>query len=369
MKKKPIKIIISGGGTGGHVFPAISIADAIKDKRPDSKILFVGANGRIEMEKVPAAGYDIIGLPIIGFSRKLSFRNITFIFKLLKSLRKSKKIVKDFQPDVVVGVGGYASGPLIRVASKRNIPALIQEQNSYPGITNKLLSKHARKICVAYENMHRFFEKHKIIFTGNPVRKDLVNLKIQKEVALDYFELDADKKVILIIGGSLGARTLNQSIWTNFEKIAKRHDVQIIWQTGKYYYNQAQKLHQENGANKNLKVMAFISRMDLAYGIADVIVSRAGAGTISELCLIKKPVILVPSPNVTEDHQTKNAMALTQKNAAILVKDSQAKQQLIDEMYQLIDNENKCNELSKNIADMAIPDSASIIADEVLNLI
>lgn len=363
---KSKNIIISGGGTGGHVFPAISIANAIKEIEPETNILFVGALGKIEMEKVPAAGYEIIGLPIAGLQRKLTTKNISFIFKLIKSLRKSKKIIKDFKPDVVVGVGGYASGPVLYKANKMVIPTLIQEQNSYAGITNKLLAKKAQKICVAYEGMEKYFPKEKIMLTGNPVRQDLLDKIGNKQEGIKHFDLDENKKTILVIGGSLGARTVNQSVMKDIEKIGNS-DFQLLWQTGKYYYEEAKKVADESGF-KNIKVLDFIKRMDFAYSVADVIISRAGAGTISELCLVGKPVILVPSPNVAEDHQTKNAMALVNRNAAIMIKDIEAKEKLISAALDLIDDEEHMKLLSNNITGMALRDSAKIIAEEVLKL-
>ncbi len=365
MKNK--NIIISGGGTGGHVFPAISIANAIKEIEPETNILFVGALGKIEMEKVPAAGYEIIGLPVAGLQRKLTVKNISFVFKLISSLRKSKKIIKKFKPDVVVGVGGYASGPVLRKANKRGIPTLIQEQNSYAGITNKLLAKRAVKICVAYEGMEKYFPKEKIILTGNPVRQDLLDKIGNRNEALKHFDLEENKKTILVIGGSLGARTINQSIIKDLDKIGKS-EYQLLWQTGKYYFDDAEKVADESG-HKNIKVLDFIKRMDFAYAAADVIISRAGAGTISELCLVGKPVILVPSPNVAEDHQTKNAMALVNKNAAIMIKDAESKEKLITEALNLINNEKQIEALSENIKGMALRDSAKIIAEEVLKLV
>ena len=366
MKPKNKNIIISGGGTGGHIFPAISIANAIKEIEPETNILFVGALGRIEMEKVPAAGYDIIGLPVAGLQRRLTIKNISFIFKLISSLRKSRNIIKDFKPDVVVGVGGYASGPVLRIANKRGIPTVIQEQNSYAGITNKLLAKKAKKICVAYEGMEKYFPKEKIILTGNPVRQDLLEKIGSKEEAIKHFKLEQDKKTILVIGGSLGARTINQSLIGDIEKIGKS-EFQLLWQTGKYYFDDAKKVVEESDC-KNIKVLDFIIRMDMAYSAADIIISRAGAGTISELCLVEKPVILVPSPNVAEDHQTKNAMALVNKNAAIMIKDTEAREKLIDSALDLIQNKEQIKILSENIKGMALRDSAKIIAKEVLKL-
>ncbi len=364
VKQKNKNIIISGGGTGGHIFPAISIANAIKEIEPETNILFVGALGKIEMEKVPAAGYEIIGLPVAGLQRRLTIKNISFIFKLISSLRKSKKIIKDFKPDVVVGVGGYASGPVLYKANKMKIPTLIQEQNSYAGITNKLLAKKAKKICVAYEGMEKYFPKDKIILTGNPVRQDLLDKIGSKTEAIKHFKLDSEKKTILVVGGSLGARTINQSVIGDFEKLGKS-EFQMLWQTGKYYFDDAKKVAGES-EYKNIKVLDFITRMDMAYAAADIIISRAGAGTISELCLVGKPVILVPSPNVAEDHQTMNAMALVNKSAAVMIKDSEAREKLIDATLGLIENDNEIKLLSENIKGMALRDSAKIIAEEVL---
>ncbi|MBI9055560.1 MAG: undecaprenyldiphospho-muramoylpentapeptide beta-N-acetylglucosaminyltransferase [Bacteroidales bacterium] len=366
MKQKNKNIIISGGGTGGHIFPAISIANAIKEIEPETNILFVGALGKIEMDKVPAAGYKIIGLPVAGLQRRLTVKNISFIFKLISSLRKSKKIIKDFKPNVVVGVGGYASGPVLRMANKKGIPTLIQEQNSYAGITNKLLAKKAQKICVAYEGMERYFPQEKIILTGNPVRQDLLEKIGNKDEAISHFDLDKNKKTILVVGGSLGARTINESIIGDIAKIGNS-EFQILWQTGKYYYDDAKKSAAETKF-ENVKVLDFITRMDLAYSVADIIISRAGAGTISELCLVGKPVILIPSPNVAEDHQTKNAMALSNKNAAIMIKDIEAREKLIDAALGLLNNQEQLKSLSENIKGMALRDSAKIIAEEVLKL-
>jgi len=365
--KQKIKIIVSGGGTGGHIYPAISIANALKQKHSDCEILFVGAEGKMEMEKVPAAGYDIIGLPIRGLQRSFTKENLKFFSRLLKSIWKAKAIVKGFQPDAVVGVGGYASGPLLRVASKLGVPALIQEQNSYAGITNKLLAKKAKKICVAYEGMERFFPKDKIILTGNPVRKDLLEIESKKAEALEYFGLDTNKKIILIVGGSLGARTINNSVLKSLDAVSQS-DVQIIWQTGKFYIEKVQE-ELKNWDLPNLKVSDFLSRMDLAYAAADLVISRAGAGTISELCLVAKPSILVPSPNVSEDHQTKNAMALVNKDAAVMVKDIDAVQKLIPEALSLITNEEKLNRLSVNCKELAKPNAADDIAEQILAMI
>jgi len=360
------RIIISGGGTGGHVFPAISIANALKAIDPDVDILFVGALSKMEMEKVPAAGYPIVGLPISGFQRKLSLKNLAVVFKLGISLVKARKVIKKFQPDVVVGVGGYASGPVLRIAAGMGIPTLIQEQNSYAGVTNKLLAEKASKICVAYENMSNFFPEHKIILTGNPVRQDLENIGGKRPHAMDYFHLDPAKKTILVLGGSLGARTINRSLLERMGKLSTS-GVQVIWQTGSKYYK---KINDEISCKDiaTIKVYDFISRMDLAYAAADIVISRAGACTISELCLVGKPSILVPSPNVAEDHQTKNAMALVDKDAARVVVDMEAHERLVDVALFMLNNEPVLNTLSTNIAKMAIRDSAKRIAEEVLKL-
>jgi len=362
-----LKIIISGGGTGGHIFPAIAIANAIKEKFLDADILFVGAEGKMEMEKVPAAGYKIIGLPIMGLQRRLTFENLKFPFKLLASMLKANKIIKDFNPDVVVGVGGYASGPLLKAATKRGIPALIQEQNSYPGITNKLLANKVQKICVAYQGMERFFPKDKIIITGNPVRQDIKNLDEKRVLGLEYFGLQPTKKIVLVIGGSLGARTINESIEASLEAFVQ-NNVQLLWQTGSWYAERAAKAV-ENFNSLGIKTMPFIIKMDYAYAVADVVISRAGASSISELCLVGKPSVFVPSPNVAEDHQTKNAMALVNQNAAILVKDIEAKENLVQETLSLIKDEAKQALLKENITKMAFKNSASIIADEVVKLV
>jgi UDP-N-acetylglucosamine--N-acetylmuramyl-(pentapeptide) pyrophosphoryl-undecaprenol N-acetylglucosamine transferase len=361
-----IKILISGGGTGGHIFPAISIANAIKELQPDAEILFVGAEGRMEMERVPEAGYPIVGLPVRGFDRKKPLRNIGILFDLWKSLRKARKIIHDFAPDVAVGVGGYASGPTLKIAGKLGIPTLVQEQNSYAGITNKLLAKRAAAICVAYERMDRFFPKEKIILTGNPVRQDLVVTEEKRRAAYEYFGLNPTKKTLLVVGGSLGARTINQAMLNSLVKL-QTAAVQVIWQTGEYYFAAARtKVLQYS--DLPLHLTAFISQMDLAYSIADLIISRAGAGSISEFCLLEKPVILVPSPNVAEDHQTKNAMALVEKNAAILIKDSDAAKTLFDTALTTIVNNDRLKSLSANIATLAQRDSAKRIAREILSL-
>ena len=329
-----LHIIISGGGTGGHIFPALSIANAIKAIRPDAEILFVGAEGRMEMQRVPAAGYKIIGLPVAGFDRKNLLKNFSVIVKLIRSQMMARKIIKDFNPHVAVGVGGYASGPTLKMAGAMGIPTLIQEQNSYAGVTNKLLAAKAEKICVAYPGMERFFDKNKIIMTGNPVRQGLLDCKMSKEEAIKSFGLDPNKKTILIVGGSLGARTLNNCVMHAMDDI-KQSGVQFIWQTGKFYIEEARKCYSNAGSPEMLHTTDFISDMNAAYTAADLVVSRAGAGSISEFCLLGKPVILVPSPNVAEDHQTKNAMALVDKDAAIYIKDSEAEEKLIKTAIEL----------------------------------
>ncbi|MDR2010137.1 MAG: undecaprenyldiphospho-muramoylpentapeptide beta-N-acetylglucosaminyltransferase [Bacteroidales bacterium] len=366
MKDKKFKVIISGGGTGGHIFPAVSIANALKKLYPDVEILFIGAEGRMEMEKVPAAGYKIVGLPVIGMKRKLSKESFTFIFKLMKSLRKAKRIIKEFNPDVVVGVGGYASGPALRAACNLNIPCLIQEQNSFPGITNKLLAKKSAKICVAYDNMEKFFPAEKILKTGNPVRQDITELEEKRREAFEYFKLSENKPTILVVGGSLGARTINQSISKNLNLIID-NDIQLIWQTGKTYIETA-KQDIKKTDTKNIFVSDFIYKMDYAYSAADIIISRAGASTISELAIVGKPAIFVPSPNVSEDHQTKNAMALTSQDAALMVVDSEAIEKLIPAAIELINNKEKQQILSENAKKFALHNSAEIIAKEVYML-
>ena len=364
--EKELRVIISGGGTGGHIFPAVSIANAIKALRPDAKILFVGALGRMEMQRVPAAGYEIKGLPICGFDRKNLLKNFKVLYKIWKSQRMAKQIIKDFQPQVAVGVGGYASGPTLNKAAAMGIPCLIQEQNSYAGVTNKLLAKKAEKICVAYEGMERFFPAEKIILTGNPVRQALLDTTISREDAIKSFGLDPAKKTILLVGGSLGARTINESVLQHLD-IVKSSDVQFIWQTGKYY--SAAIAEQLKGQDiPNLKVTDFITDMGAAYKAADLVISRAGASSISEFCLIGKPVILVPSPNVAEDHQTKNALALSTRDAAIYVKDAEAPATLLELAVKTVNDEAKLKSLSENVLKLALPDSADIIAKEVIKL-
>lgn len=361
---KKLKVIVSGGGTGGHIFPAVAIANEIKKMVPDAEFLFVGAEGRMEMEKVPAAGYKIVGLWISGLQRKLTPANLSFPFKVISSMFKARKIVNEFQPDVVIGTGGYASGPTLRAASGKGVPTLIQEQNSFPGITNKILSKKVNKICVAYEGMERFFPKEKILFTGNPVRQDISGVSNKRDEAIAFFGLDANKKTILIIGGSLGARVINEAIGAGLEDFNK-NNIQIVWQTGKGYIETAR----SQASNfPNVKVFDFISRMDLAYAVSDCIISRAGASSVSEIQIIGKPCVLVPSPNVAEDHQTKNAMALVNKKAALLVKDIEAKNTLINTSIDLMKNETLQAELKENILKMAMPGAASVIAKEALKL-
>ena len=361
------KVIISGGGTGGHIFPAVAIANKIKEKNPNCDILFVGAEGKMEMEKVPKAGYKIIGLPIRGLQRRLTLKNLAVPFKLLASLRQAKKIVKDFKPDVAIGVGGYASAATLRKAAQQGVPTLVQEQNSYPGITNKWLAKKAKTICVAYDGLDRFFPKEKIVKTGNPVRNDVVQIDGKRDEAFEFFGLDKNKKTVLVVGGSLGAGTINISFKEGIKKLID-NDIQVVWQCGKGYITNLSKFVKELNTNL-IYISDFIYKMDLAYACADVIVSRAGAMSISELCLVGKPTILVPSPNVSEDHQTKNAMALVDKNAAILVKDQEAKNTLIDTVNTLINDVDTQNELSKNIKTLGIPDAADRIYKEIEKII
>lgn len=365
--EKNVRIIISGGGTGGHIFPAVSIANALKKQHPDTEILFVGAEGRMEMQRVPAAGYRIIGLPVAGFDRKHLLKNIGVLVKLVRSQLKARKIIKDFKPHAAVGVGGYASGPTLKVAGSMGIPTLLQEQNSYAGVTNKLLAKQAAKICVAYEGMERFFDKNKIILTGNPVRQNLLDTKLSREEAVRSFGLDTTKKTVLIIGGSLGARTINRCVMQGLEKI-KASGVQFIWQTGKFYIDEAKAAVRQAGELPMLYVTDFIADMATAYRAADLVISRAGAGSISELCLLEKPVILVPSPNVAEDHQTKNALALVNKDAALYVKDSEAADKLLGEAVKAVNQPETLKKLSTNIAKLAFRDSADVIAAEVYKL-
>ena len=367
MKQQMTKrVIISGGGTGGHVFPAISIANALKSIDSDIAVHFVGARGRLEMDKVPEAGYDISGLPVAGFERKLSMKNFGVMIKLARSIRAAGRIISSFKPDVVVGVGGYASGPVLRVAGKRNIPTLIQEQNSYPGMTNRMLAKKAKLICVAYEGMEKYFPADKILLTGNPIRKDLVLQDGSRESALKHFGLSNEFPVILVLGGSGGSRTINESIAGDLD-VFENGRLQLIWQTGRYYYDNMRKISESRGSSM-VHVHAFISRMDLAFAAADIVVSRAGAGTISELSAAGRPVILVPSPNVAGDHQTKNAMALVRNNAALMLKDDECREKLGDTINALVDDREKRESVSENISLMARKDADIIIAKEILKL-
>ena len=367
-ENKPLKVIVSGGGTGGHIFPAVSIANAIKKQHPEAEILFIGALGRMEMQRVPAAGYKIEGLPVRGLVRPLwSPKNVGVMMDFVKSKRMVKNIIREFKPQVVVGVGGYASAPTLNAAYSMGIPCLVQEQNSYAGVTNKSLAKKASKVCVAYSGMERFFPAEKIIMTGNPVRQNLLENKISPEEARKSFGLEPDKKTILIIGGSLGARTMNESVLAHLNDI-RQSDVQVIWQTGKYYSLQIADDLAKVEPVTNMKVMDFISSMDNAYAAADIVVSRAGASSISELCLLGKPCILVPSPNVAEDHQTKNALALSTKDAAIFVADKDAKDQLIGIALENVKDDARVASLSINVKKLAFDNSANMIAEEVVKL-
>ena len=366
--EKELRVIVSGGGTGGHIFPAVSIANAIKAKRPDAKILFVGALGRMEMQRVPAAGYEIVGLPVRGFKRPLwSLSNIGVALDFLKAKRRVKKIIRDFAPDIAVGVGGYASAATLDAASQMGIPTLIQEQNSYAGVTNKHLASKAAKICVAYEGMERFFPADRIINTGNPVRQSLIETTMTHDEAVRSFGLDPEKKTVLLVGGSLGARTVNESVMSHLDLVEKS-GVQFIWQTGKFYSAAVAERLKDHRLLPMLKVMDFISDMGEAYKAADLVISRAGASSISEFCLIGKPVILVPSPNVAEDHQTKNAMALVNRSAALLVRDADAPESLLQLAVDTVTDNEQLAQLSENIKKLGKPNSADVIADEVLKL-
>ena len=366
--KKEYRIIISGGGTGGHIFPALSIADAIRSKQPNAKILFVGADNRMEMQRVPEAGYEIVGLPVAGFERKKLWKNFAVLWKLLKSQCMARKVIKKFAPQVAVGVGGYASGPTLRMAAKMNIPTLIQEQNSYAGVTNKLLAKKAKMICVAYDGMERFFPHEKLKLTGNPVRKTLLDMRTNREAAMNEMGLDSSKRCVLIVGGSLGARSINESIIKNIDIVKANPDIQFIWQTGKLYFEEMVRRTNEAGKPGNLIVTDFVSNMANALAAANLVVSRAGAGSISEFALLGKAVILVPSPNVSEDHQTKNAMALVEKNAAIYVADAKADEELLATAVKTVMDDKKLAALEENINTMAKPNAAQEIAEEVLML-
>ena len=363
-----LNVLVSGGGTGGHIFPALSIANEVRLRHPEAKILFVGAQGRMEMEKVPAAGYNIIGLPVSGFDRKHLLRNFKVLARLYKSMGMARKILKDFKPDIAIGVGGYASGPMLKEAQKQGIPTLLQEQNSYAGVTNKLLAAKADKICVAYDGMERFFPSEKIVLTGNPVRRNLLECGATQEQARQAMGMDPNRKTILIIGGSLGARTINNAIIDGLKRIGEAGDVQVIWQTGKIYDQQCREALDASGV-KNVAQMAFISNMDMAYRAADLVVSRAGASSISELQLLGKAAILVPSPNVAEDHQTKNALALSTRDAAIMVTDADAAAQLVNTMLETVADEAKTASLGTNVLKMALRDAAERIVDEVEKII
>ena len=365
-KGQTYRILIGGGGTGGHVFPAIAIADALKALHPGAEFLFVGATGRLEMEKVPEAGYPIVGLPVAGFQRRLTLKNISFFFRLATSMLKSRKIVRRFKPDVAVGVGGYASGPILKAAARQGVPILIQEQNSYAGVTNRLLARSAGSICVAYEGMERYFPADKIHLTGNPIRRHLLDSSADISADREEFGLEAAKKTCMVVGGSLGARTLNRSLLSGLDRLG-REDLQLIWQCGKSAHMEIKEQVDASGL-RNIRVMPFISKMERAYGASDVIVSRAGAISISELCVVGKPVILVPSPNVAEDHQTRNARALSSRNAAIMVPDKDAERLLLDAIFDLLNDEGKQKELAGNIKKLGIPDAAGRIAAEVTKL-
>jgi len=357
------KFILSGGGTGGHIYPAIAIANELKSRFPDAKFLFVGAQDKMEMQKVPQAGYPIKGLWIAGLQRRLTFDNALFPIKLLSSLLKSRQIIKQFQPDVVIGTGGFASGPLLQMANSAGIPTVIQEQNSFPGITNKLLSKKANAICVAYENLERFLPKDKMVLTGNPVRQDLMTIEGKRAEGVAHFNLDPNKKTILVLGGSLGARRVNQLIQKELE-FFETQNVQLLWQCGKLYFEEYQKYQ-----SKDVQVMAFIERMDLVYAAADIVISRAGASSVSELCIVGKPVVFIPSPNVAEDHQTKNAKSIADKNGAILIRESELDSTFESTFSDLIGNENKQHELSQNIKSLALPNATKAIVEEIIKLI
>jgi UDP-N-acetylglucosamine--N-acetylmuramyl-(pentapeptide) pyrophosphoryl-undecaprenol N-acetylglucosamine transferase len=370
---KKLKFILSGGGTGGHIYPAVAIANELKSRFPDAEFLFVGAKDKMEMQKVPQAGYKIEGLWIAGLQRKLTAQNMMFPFKLISSLWKSRKIIRKFQPDVVIGTGGFASGPLLQAANGMNIPTVIQEQNSYPGITNKLLSKKANAICVAYENLERFFPKEKIVFTGNPVRQDLLDVETKRNEGISYFKLDTNKKTLLILGGSLGARRVNQLIEKELDFITAK-GIQVIWQCGKLYYEEYKKYDNTNNPitdnrQPTTKVLAFIDRMDLIYAAADFVISRAGASSVSELCLVGKPTIFIPSPNVAEDHQTKNAKAIVDKNGAVLLKESELDEQFETVFSDLISNEDLQLTLSQNIKKLAKPNATKDIVEQIVKLI
>ena len=363
-KSKTYKIILSGGGTGGHIYPAISIANELKSRFPNAEFLFVGANDKMEMEKVPQAGYKIEGLWISGMQRKLTFKNVSFPFKLISSLLKSRKILNVFKPDVAIGTGGFASGPLLQMAVSKKIPSLIQEQNSYPGITNKILGKKVNKICVAYDGLERFFPENKIIKTGNPVRQDLLRIDNKSIEAKDFFKLNHNKITLLVLGGSLGARRINQLIEDKLE-FFQTQNVQIVWQCGKLYYNTYKRFND----SEYVQVHAFLDKMDMAYAAADIVISRAGAGSVSELCIVGKPVIFIPSPNVAEDHQTKNANAIVEKNGALLIKEEDLEIDFENMFSQLVNSQDKQQELRENIKKLALVNATKDIADEIEQLL
>lgn len=361
---KPYKFIISGGGTGGHIYPAIAIANELKNRFPDAEFLFVGANDKMEMQKVPQAGYAIEGLWIAGIQRKITLQNAMFPMKLVSSLLKSRSIIKKFKPNAVIGTGGFASGPLLQMANSMNIPTVIQEQNSYPGITNKILSKKANTICVAYENLERFFPKEKIVFTGNPVRQDILDIDSKRSEALSYFNLDDNKKTLLVIGGSLGARRINQLMAKEIDFLLA-NNLQIIWQCGNLYMSE----YKQFSEVENVQVISFIDRMDLIYAAADFVISRAGASSVSELCLVGKPTLFIPSPNVAEDHQTKNAKAITDKNGALLLKESELDEKFESVFNKLIRDENLQKTLSENMRQLAKPNATKDIVEEIIKLV
>ncbi|MFV8440824.1 undecaprenyldiphospho-muramoylpentapeptide beta-N-acetylglucosaminyltransferase [Flavobacterium sp. LB2P44] len=361
---KQYKFILSGGGTGGHIYPAIAIANELKSRFPDAEFLFVGAKDKMEMQKVPQAGYKIIGLWIAGLQRRLTFDNSLFPIKLISSLLKARTIIKQFKPDVVIGTGGFASGPVLQIAAIAGVPTIIQEQNSYPGITNKLLSKNANKICVAYENLERFFPKQKMIVTGNPVRQDLIDIDSKREQAIRNFGLDSKKKTLLVLGGSLGARRVNQLIAKEVLTFSA-HNVQVIWQCGKLYIEHYKRFEE----HENIQIHSFIDRMDLAYAAADIVISRAGASSVSELCIVGKPVIFIPSPNVAEDHQTKNAQAILDKKGALLLKESELDSQFSLVFESLLKDQEKQNQLGENIKQLARPEATKQIVDEIIKLV
>ena len=358
-----LKFILSGGGTGGHIYPAVAIANELKSRFPNAEFLFVGAKDKMEMQKVPQSGYKIEGLWIAGLQRKLTLQNVMFPFKLINSLWKSRTILKKFKPDVVIGTGGFASGPLLQMANSLNIPTVIQEQNSFPGITNKILSKKANKICVAYENLEQFFPKEKMILTGNPVRQDLIDIESKKAESIHYFNLDATKKTLLVLGGSLGARRINQLIEKELEKFESL-EVQVIWQCGKLYFEDYNKYNSDN-----VQVLAFIDRMDLVYAAADIVISRAGASSVSELCIVGKPVVFIPSPNVAEDHQTKNAKSIVDKKGALMIKETELDAEFSLVFEALLKDKGKQDQLSNNIKLLALPNATKQIVDEIVKLL